>query len=161
MKQQMGYTLVELIVVICVLGLMLGFTLPKVEEVVVADPFQKTSRTLLTLIRNLKQAAVADQKTYLLNIDLHRNRIWETEETMTEEVAKQIEEKAIQLAKGVWFSKVTVAGEDTATAGIARVRFYPKGYSDPAEIGLEDGKRQRRTFIVEPFLSEVRMVEEG
>ena len=60
MKQQMGYTLVELIVVICVLGLMLGFTLPKVEEVVVADPFQKTSRTLLTLIRNLKQAAVAD-----------------------------------------------------------------------------------------------------
>lgn len=161
MKQQMGYTLVELIVVICLLGLMLGFTLPKVENAMVADPFQKTSRTLLTLIRNLKQAAVADQRVYLLNIDLNGNRLWETDETMTEEILQRIEEKGLRLASGVWFSKVTVDGRDAASSGIARIRFYPKGYSDPAEIWIEGEGRKRRGFIVEPFLPQVRMEEQG
>lgn len=161
MKQETGYTLIELIVVICVLALMLGFTLPKVQDVVMSDPFEKTSRQWVILIRSLKQAAVADQKTYTLHIDTSRNRFWETDDTLSEEQIAAAEEKATRLPAGIGFSKVTFLGNRAVSTGVVAIRFYPKGYSDGVEMLIEDNQRHRRTFIVEPFLSEVRITGEG
>jgi type II secretory pathway pseudopilin PulG len=161
MKRQMGYTLIELIVVICVLSLTLGLTLPKVQNVVLLDQFEKTSRHLMILIRSLKQAAIADQKTYILHIDMSRNRYWQTDDSMSEEQLSQSEEKSTQLTSGVSFSKVTLPQKRAVSTQIADIHFYPKGYSDAVEIHLEGESRQRRLFVVEPFLSEVRISGEG
>jgi prepilin-type N-terminal cleavage/methylation domain-containing protein len=80
-----GFTLIELIVVISLMGLMLFFTLPRLGDNPFLDDSKQSSRWLIGKVQMLKESAIREQKQHSLHFDLDSGRIWETNESMSPE----------------------------------------------------------------------------
>ena len=80
-----GYALIELVVVITLISIMLFFAIPRFQDTVFIDNTKAFSRWLITKTRTLKEAAVRDQKRFILNVDLDTDKFWVTSDTMSEE----------------------------------------------------------------------------
>ena len=163
MQRQSGYTLLELIIVILLLGLMLGITTPKIREAVVMDQSKKVVRQLLAMIRSLKQTSISDQKTYVLFIDISGQKFWKDEvhPPMEEENTPPPQEKIqmTHLPKGMMFSRVLLGGRPEINSGIAEIHFYPQGYCDDAQVEMREGTGIKYSLKIEPFLPEVELIE--
>ena len=91
-----GYTLIELIVVIVLLGLMFGISIPRFRQALLSDSLDTTSLRLIGLVQNLREKAISNQVSYILHLDIREKRIWAFAGNASEEEQERINQKRIQ-----------------------------------------------------------------
>jgi prepilin-type N-terminal cleavage/methylation domain-containing protein len=157
-KGRRGYTLIELIVVIALLGIMIGFSVPRLHDTLYLDDSRKASRWIIGKLNALREAAIQEQKTYILHIDMDSNRIWDTEATMSEDnrLEAALNSKALPGDMQVIDVEFPIGGK--VSTGRADIRFYKSGYSDKAMIHVQDNEEQL-SFLIEPFLTKVTLYD--
>jgi prepilin-type N-terminal cleavage/methylation domain-containing protein len=153
-----GFTLIEIAVVVMLIGIMLVFTAPRLPDDLLTDPIKKTSRWIILTVQNLKDRAVREHKTYSLHIEIDNDRIWITDESMSEETQQAAQSDALDLPDGIQIMDVEYPDMEKRLSGQATVSFYKQGYSDRAMIHLATGDG-RLTYQVEPFLSRLKYHE--
>lgn len=153
-----GFTLLELIVVISLLGIMLVLSVPRFHETLFLDESKTNSRWIIGKIQALKEAAVRNQKNYTLHIDLDSERFWETDESMPPEAVENAALNAASLPGGLKITDVEYPARGKINSGQADIEFYKNGYSDKVLIHIQDGESQV-SYLVEPFLSDVGRYE--
>lgn len=153
-----GFTLLELIVVILLLGIMLVFTVPRFHETLFLDKTKTGSRWIIGKIRALKEAAIRNQKQYTLHIDLDTERFWETDASMSAEALENAALNADSLPSGLKIADIEYPIGGKIHAGQTHITFYKNGYSDKALIHLQDGEKYV-SYLIEPFLYEVTRYE--
>ena len=158
-EKNSGYTLIELVVVISLISILLFFAIPRVQDTFLTDNTKKFSRWFITTIRNLKAAAVRDQKRYILNINIDAGRFWVTSDSMSEEELQDAANAGYSLSDDVRIIDIEFPLKGKITGGQAEISFYKADYSDKAMIHIEDDSRKQMSFSVEPFLSGVRLYE--
>jgi len=152
-----GFTLIELIVVITLISLMLFFAIPRFQVDVLSDNTNKVSRWIMLKVHSLKEKAVREQKLYVLHISLDSNRLWVTSEIMSQEELQATEANGYELSDDINLLDVEYPDEEKISVGRADIYFYKKGYSDKAIIHISNDDNERRSFLIEPFLSRVRL----
>ncbi len=155
-----GFTLIELIVVMALIGIMLFVAIPSFQHVL-TDDTRKASQWIMVQVPRLKARAVSEKKVYVLHIDLDDNLLWISNGAMPDDDdsgLKREHEKAF--SEDSVLLDVAYPGDETIDSGQADIYFYPKGYSDKAIIHMEDDDGAYRSFLIEPFLSWVEMKEE-
>lgn len=152
-----GFTLIELIVVITLISLMLFFAIPRFQVDVLSDNTNKVSRWIMVKVHSLKEKAVREQKLYVLHISLDSNRLWVTSEIMSHEELQAAEANGYELSDDINLLDVEYPDEEKISVGRADIYFYKKGYSDKAIIHISNDDNERRSFLIEPFLSRVRL----
>ena len=157
-KKYDGFTLIELIVVMALLGIMLMFSIPRFHEALFLDDTKKSSRWFIAKVQSLKESAIRNQKQYFLHIDLDLNRIWETDESMSPESLENAALDAAALPGNIKILDVEFPSIGKITSGRANITFYKTGYSDKALIHMQDGDEQF-SFLIEPFLTKVTLFE--
>ena len=159
LKQNAGFTLIELIVVIALMGLMLFFTLPRLGDNPFLDDTRQSSRWLIGKVQSLKESAIRDQKQYALHFDLDSGRIWETNESMSPE---DVEDAALNssyfLPDELRILDIEYPQKGKIYTGRADIIFYKAGYTDKALVHMQEGDTYL-TFLIEPFLSSVQFYE--
>ena len=157
--QGSGFTLIELIVVISLIGLMLFFTLPRFGDNPFLDDSDQSSRWLIGKVQSLKESAIRDQKQYSLHFDLDSGRIWETNESMS---AEDIEVAACNSSKSLpddlRIIDIEYPQKGKINSGRAELVFYKAGYTDKALVHMQEGDSYL-SFLIEPFLSNVQFYE--
>jgi len=153
-----GFTLLELIVVVALLGIMLAFTVPRFNETLFLDKTKTGSRWIIGKIQALKEAAVRNQKNYTLHIDLGSERFWETDASMSAEDLENAAMNAASLPDGLKIADIEYPLHGKISSGRADITFYKNGYSDKVLIHLQDGD-EYVSYLIEPFLSEVTRYE--
>jgi len=153
-----GFTLLELIVVISLLGIMLVLAVPRFHETLFLDESKTSSRWIIGKIQSLKEAAVRNQKHYTLHIDLDSERFWETDESMSLEAIENAALNAASLPSGLKISDIEYPIRGKINSGQADITFYKNGYSDKVLIHLQDGQTDV-SYLIEPFLSDVSRYE--
>jgi len=153
-----GFTLLELIVVISLLGIMLVLSIPRFHETLFLDEQKTSSRWIIGKIQALKEAAVRNQKHYTLHIDLDSDHYWETDESMSPEAIENAALNADSLPSGLKITDIEYPMRGMLNSGQADIVFYKSGYSDKVLIHIQDGESQV-SYLVEPFLSEVSRYE--
>ena len=153
-----GFTLLELIVVISLLGIMLVMAVPRFHETLFLDESKTSSRWVIGKIQALKEAAVRNQKNYTLHIDLDSERFWETDESMSPEAIENAALNATALPSGLKIIDIEYPIRGKINSGQAEITFYKMGYSDEVFIHLQEGESQV-SYRIEPFLSEVGRYE--
>lgn len=153
-----GFTLLELIVVIALMGIVLVLTVPRFHETLFLDESKAGSRWIIGKVQALKEAAVRNQKDYSLHIDLDAERFWETDESMSPEAVENAAVNAASLPGGLKIIDIEYAIRGKINSGQADITFYKSGYSDKVFIHLQDGESQV-SYLIEPFLSEVSRYE--
>ena len=161
-----AFTLIELIVVISILSVLLAFSIPRLDISFFSDNERKISSWILLNVKSLKQKAVKEQTLQVLNIDLDNNQMWSTsgpvpkETEDAEEAEETPKENEYQIPSRYRLIDVEFVNEDKITKGIAGIYFYKKGYSDKALIHIEDNDDIQYSYLIEPFLPHVKIIEE-
>jgi prepilin-type N-terminal cleavage/methylation domain-containing protein len=154
-----GFTLIELIVVIALIGLMLFFSLPRIQNNPFLDDSKKSARWLIGKIQALKESAIRDQKQYSLHFDLDSGRIWQTNESMSQEDYENAELNSYALPENVRIMDIEYPAKEKITSGRAEITFYKAGYTDKAFVHMQEGDTYL-SFLIEPFLPNIQVTEE-
>lgn len=160
LTEKKGFTLIELIVVVSLVGLMLFFAVPRFQGAVFQDNTKQVSRWIIFKVQALKEKAVRDQQRYVLHINLDENTIWTSHDAMSEEERQTAQAGGYRIPADVNVLDVEYPDGRKASAGQATIHFYEKGFSEKAVIHIEDSQNQRRSFIIEPFLYSVKVYQE-
>ncbi len=158
-KLNNGFTLIELIVVISLISTVLFFSIPRLQNVLGFDNTKKVARRILATVRLLKKNAVADQKRYILHVHLDANRLWITNESMSEAEIQHAEGKSYSLPDDVRISDVEYANKGKISSGTADISFYKDAYSDYVWIHIENDNNRSLSFLIEPFQSKATLFE--
>ncbi|MDY0362460.1 MAG: prepilin-type N-terminal cleavage/methylation domain-containing protein [Desulforegulaceae bacterium] len=146
-KNEAGFTLMEIIVVIVIISLMVGFAVPKLDSFLSEDKSKKGIRIFCSYIRELKLEALKKSQDFVLVIDPDSDKFWidvDDEET----AQKKSPGKDIDIA-GVQSGYI-----DYSTTSKIYVRFYSKGYNDPFVVTLKNRIDNKIfTIAVNPFLA--------
>ena len=156
-RQNNGFTLIELIVVISLISLMFFFAIPRIQVDVLSDNTRKVSRWIMLNVSTLKEKAVHDQKHYVLRLSLDSNRLWVTDDMMSEEELEDAAASGYKLPEDIKLLDVEYPDKEKISVGRADIYFYKKGYSDKAIIHITNNDNEVLSFLIEPFLSRVRL----
>lgn len=149
---QKGYTLIEIVVVIVLVGVILLLAVPRVQDTVTGDRMRSAVRNLAGAARELRAEAVRQQVDHFLHLDLDRRAVWNTRDDMTAEARTARRNLARTLPPGVRIADVAITDEGKKNQGEVVIRFFRQGYVQPAAIHLTDDERTM-TLILQPFLS--------
>lgn len=152
-----GFTLIELIVVMALVSLFLLLTIPRFQDALLTNENQKNCRWIMGTIRDLKRRAVEENKGFALHIDVDTRTFWITDESMSDESRLVAKQDGFVLTESLRVLDVEFPKEEKVTAGRADIFFYKSGYSDKALIHLEGEDAGRLSFLIEPFLTAVKL----
>ena len=155
-----GFTLIELIVVISLMGLLVFFTLPRLGDNPFLEDSKQSSRWLIGKVQTLKESAIREQKQHSLHFDLDSGRIWETNESMTLEAVEDAAlNRSYSLPDDLRIIDIEYPNKGKIDSGQAEINFYKAGYTDKALVHMQEGDTYM-TFLIEPFLANVEFFEE-
>lgn len=158
-EKNSGFTLIELVVVISLISIMLFFSLPRFRVSAITDSKKEASRWVMTKVRMLKTAAVANQTLYVLVASIDNNKFWVVDESMPPEMLVETEQTGYELPPDLRIVDIEYPEKGKIALGTAEIRFYKNNYSDKALIHMEDLNSGRFSLLIEPFLPDVKFFE--
>jgi Tfp pilus assembly protein FimT len=153
-----GYTLLELIVIMALIGIVFFFTIPRFEASFFLDDAKRSSRWLIAKLQTLREEALRRHKQLVLNIDFNSSRLWETSPAMTPEEIENALRRAQMLPGGGRLIGVDFPYQGRVNSGQTQIRFFPDGTSDRALVYVQHGNAIT-SFLIEPFLSQVKIFD--
>ncbi len=147
-----GFTLMELIVVTCLLSLFLMFSIPRLQSVMPTDHLNATVRWMIATVSELKDIAVRDSRLYTLHLDMDNRLLWVTHEAMAEAESQAAKKNGFRLPSNVRILDVEIPDAGKASSGIAEIAFSSRGYSSKALIHLQGKGGSPVTLLVESFM---------
>ena len=146
-----GFTLLELLVVIVLMGVILALAVPSTRDVLTGDNLKKASRQLMGMEKKLRVEAVRDQIDYILSLDLLNAAYWVVASDMTSEKQDEIKKRPQHLPSGVVILDIVGENNKKQSADEARIKFGKKNICFPAVIHLAY-EENRMTMVINPFL---------
>ena len=146
-----GFTLVELLLVIVLMGVILALAVPTTRDVLTGDNLKKASRQLIGIEKKLRVEAIRDQMDYILCFDIPNVAYWVIASDMTPEKQDEIKKRPQHLPSGVVI--LDIVGEDNKKqlADEVRIKFGKKNICSPSVIHLAY-EEDRMTMVINPFL---------
>ena len=147
-------------VVLLLLGIVMAVVIPRFDGGPFQDPTKKFSRWMITRTGHLRATAIQKQRIQALVIDLNDQRMWMVNEGMSEEELSAVTDQAYSIDKSLQIVNVQFPDQEPVSTGTAEIRFYPAGYSDRALIHMETDDAERFSYILEPLLPKIKIIEE-
>jgi prepilin-type N-terminal cleavage/methylation domain-containing protein len=153
-----GFTLLELIVVMALMGIVFFFAVPRFEGSFFLDDAKQSARWLIGRLQGMREESLRTRREHILVFDFDTRRVWHLTESMTQEETELALRRAQVIPGGARVVGVEFPPETRIASGRAEIRFYGDGHSDKALIHLQHGDAYS-SFLLEPFLSQVKMFE--
>ena len=155
---EIGFTLIEVVVVLVLLGVLLGLALSKTG---LNAGLPSTSRQLIGAMRDAVSAASLTQRAHRLNLDLTRGSYWITEMTPDGErqPANPLLSRLVVLPSHVTLQDVSTWQQGRVSTGRAFIQFFPTGRAEPAVIHLADADQNMTTLRLNPLTGHVQALD--
>jgi len=150
-----GFTLIELCVVIALIGTMMFIAAPRVHDALYKDSLRQSVNQIVAKSRQLRSDAVRENVEYILHFDIDKSRYWFEASDMSSEKRKEMEDKSVRLPSNVRIQEVSILGGVRKTEGDATVKFFRRGYTQPAVLYLSQNERVY-TIVYNPFSGTAR-----
>jgi len=145
-----GFTLIELCVVILLMGTMLFIAAPRIHDSIFEDSLHSAMKYIMGKSRELRADAVRDNVDYVMHFDIDKNLLWYETSDMSAEKRDEMKRKSFRLPESVKILEVSIIGGSRRSEGDATVRFFRRGYTQPAMLYLSQNERIF-TLVLNPF----------
>jgi hypothetical protein len=152
-----GFTLMELIVVTCLLSLFLMFSVPRLQMLIPMDHLNASVRRIMATVTELKNVSLRDCRYYTLHLDMHQRLMWISHEYMTETDVDAAKKGGFRLPADVHIQDVMMSDSGKTSSGIAEIFFSSRGYSSKAIIHLKGTSGGTVSLLIESFLPDVQL----
>lgn len=150
-NSQSGFTLVELGIVLLLIGLFAGMTVPMLTGIG-EDALKSSARRLAGTVKYLFNEAALDGLEYRLVFDLDRQTVHARRKEANSELVEIEGAGARRRLKGdVRFRDVEVTARGKSTSGEVEIAILPVGWLDETVIHLEDEDKQVLTLRIMPL----------
>jgi prepilin-type N-terminal cleavage/methylation domain-containing protein len=151
-----GYTLIELIVVLVLLGLMFGLVVPKFRQAVLSDSLDTTSLRIIGLVEDLRERAISHQVSYVLHLDIRKKELWSFASNASAEEQETARERAYQLPVDVIIEDIW-SWSGGKLYDEATIQFSSKGYIEQSMIHLQSDDGRQLSLELTPFLGSIKI----
>jgi type II secretion system protein H len=162
-----GFTLIELVVVCFLIGLFLSLSIPSLRGALYADALKSDARKLVGLMKEVREQAVRENRSYLMQIDRDHNEFsFAPEEEVPEDSKDETKDsrdgtrRQLALADGVTVASVMLGSDTVSALDNATVWISPQGYLEEVTIRLEDGENRWVDIVFQPFVDKVVLKDE-
>jgi len=140
-RDQRGFTLFELVVVLGVLGIVAALVIPRIQLRSEND-LKRTSRRLAGMIAHLTQESASTKETYRLYFDLESDEYWAAIVVGTGDKVTVREKiyKRRTLPDGILFEDITTPQHGKVMEGEIFTQFFPIGI-EPVTIHLKEAEQ--------------------
>lgn len=159
-NSRQGFTLLELIVVLVLIGLLLVVTVPTLRNNLIDDPLRSTGRKLIGYIGGVRERAIREQQSYLLYIDMDENRLWYVRESDDKnDEAEPPEKGTLHVDTSVDLANVWTKTQGSVNGGLAEIWVSRQGYLDKMLIHLGNDDGEALSLQVFPFLPDIEVLD--
>ena len=117
-----GFTLLELILVLVMMGLIAGLTLPFVVSTLDRIKLQSEVRQISSAIQFTRSEAISRKTLFIFNVDFDKNQYWLATPKQEEVTQSKPIDETVQIMD-------YQRADETLTEGIFMILFYPRGNS--------------------------------
>ena len=173
-RRKEGFTFLELVVVITIMGIMMAVTLPRFSSTFSKATLGGTARGLAGTMAYVRSTAVKDGRSYFLNIDLDNHEYWityfneeadlslidyEELDILDEEIYTELRDTFVartKLQKKIEFAQVVLGDGEGISDGVVQIEFRPDGTADETVIHLMNPKERFYTVYLEHYNAQAR-----
>lgn len=152
MRGQRGFTLLELVVVIVLIGVTMAFAVPRLDLFSVTDTLKQSGRKLTQLILKTSSLAASTTSPYLLRYEsgIRRFTVVAFDEDGQETALEEH-----RLPDDVSVLDFTSPFRDIQATGTMELLINKDGYLEPSLIHLQGEEGRTMTLKLSPFLSTI------
>ncbi len=155
-----GFTLVELMVVILLLGFVFLLTFPNFQEFLAPRDVKKAVRQFVGSVKYAQSQAATTKQRYRLNVDLKENAFWVSIEGEKNSFLREATPMGnpSYLPPGVIFLDMVRPDQGKIRDGIGYVEFSPTGWAEECSIHIRKGEEEVFTVFIRPLGGTVEVV---
>lgn len=146
-----GFTLVELLVVIALVGMILTLAVPTTRDAMTVNNLKKASRQFIGLARELQADAVRNQLDHILVLNIPGASYYIVTADMTSEKEEDIKKNGKKLPSGVAILDMINPRNEKVADGEVRIKFGKNNVGPPLVLHLAE-EEDRMTLVLNPFL---------
>jgi prepilin-type N-terminal cleavage/methylation domain-containing protein len=155
-----GFTLIELMVVIAIVGIVLLLAVPATRDALTVNNLKKASRQFIGLERQLRVDAVRDQVNYVLVLSIPDAGYYVITDDMTPEKILEVEKATVRkLANNVTVVDIVRENDEKIQEGKVKIKFGKNSITPPLVLHLASNE-DRMTLVVNPFLGVTGVFDE-
>jgi type II secretion system protein H len=138
-RRHHGFTLMEIIIVVVIMGIMLAVTVPTVVNMSKKNELRAGAREMIALLKYARTEAVFNERTTGVFLDLDKKQYWldlrepdkKTGEYKPGGPKRQLEQKRV-LGKNLWIEEVKTVDNNIIKDKLIAIDFNPDGSASPA-----------------------------
>ena len=160
-RDERGFTMVELGMVLLVLGIVMAIVLPRFGGTLERQQLRSTINVIHGTVRYLQAYAALTKRVYRLTFDLDRQVMsvcYFQGETCTPEASRELRDYVLPASVRI-LDVVSPQGAKTR-AGEATTHFHPTGLAEPSIIHLGTDSNQKATLVIEPLAGRVKVFDD-
>ena len=155
----LGFTLIEVLLVLAVIGLVGGLLLPGVQSMLRTINNEEPDRIFLDVVNSARERALTGNRTVLLRYDKDKRTLSWSDDAGTERkvLAEGIALQFLQAKEG---RAILLGGVLVETQEMGAVRFYADGTCDRFRVQIRQGTGTPQVITFDPWTCAPLAMEE-
>ncbi len=138
-----GFTLIELVLVLVLMGLIAGLTLPFVVATLDRVKLQSGVRQIKSALQFARSEAISKKALFTLNVDIDKNKYWLVVPKQKEITQSKTLDETVQV---IDYQRA----DKNLTEGAFKILFYPRGNSSGGTIRFKsiDDEDEKNIYAI-------------
>ena len=154
-KSELGFTLLEIVIVVTVLVLFVGLAVPRLPDIA-GTRIHQNARKVSMAIQVARSRAVSLRRYYRVDMDLDANTVSISYFGPEGVYIPDDDVRPVTLKEGI-IADVVNPGDGKILEGTGSVRISPRGFIEPALIHIRDDQERVVTVAPSPVSGRIRI----